>query len=316
MLALVAGAPAQDKPEKKRPQTPAKYDITKIGDRGIGGGLNLYSLKRERQMGEQLAAQVEAQVRLLRDPLIAEYVNRLTQAIVRNSDAKVPFTVKVIDNDEVNAFALPGGFLYVESGLVLAAENEAQIAGVIAHEVAHVAARHATKNSSRMEILNLASIPLIFVGGPAGYAVRQAMGLAVPISFLKFSRNAEREADLLGMEYMYTAGYDPTEMVQFFETLKYREEHKLSFIAKAFATHPMTKDRIKRAQKDIAKLLPERDEYVVTTSEFDAIKTRLAAIEQSHQINAAPSDRPVLRRRPPRDRDEKDDGDRPTLRRP
>ncbi len=303
--------------EAPKDHIPAKYDVSKIGERGIGGGLNFYSLQKERALGQQLAAQVEAQTHLVTDPKLNEYVNRVAQNLVRHSDAKVPFTVKILDNDEVNAFALPGGFLYVNSGLIMATDNEAELSGVLAHEIAHVAARHATKNETRMQLLNLASMPLIFVGGPAGYAVREVMGLAVPVGYMKFSRDAEREADLLGMEYAYAAGYDPAEMVHFFETLNARKKQKLSFIAKAFMTHPMTKDRIKRAQKEIATMLPSRPEYVVTTSEFDGMKARLMALENEHRIDNGRSMVPVLRRRPPsKDRDGKDDSGPPTLRKP
>ncbi len=277
----------------------AKYDVSKIGERGIGSGLDFYSLEREQMLGRELAQQVEASSRLITDPKVTEYVNRVGQNIVRNSDARVPFTIKVIDDDEVNAFALPGGYFYVDSGLILAADNEAQLAGVMAHEIAHVAARHATKNATREELFNLASIPMIFVGGPLGYAVRQIAGLALPMSYLKFSRDAEREADLLGLEYEYAAGYDPEEFVQFFEKLQLEHKHKHSFIAKAFSTHPMTEDRIIRAEDEIAKYLPPRNQYVEDTSEFEQIKARLAGIENEHQIDAGRSPRPVLRRRTP-----------------
>ncbi len=288
---------------------PAKYDVTKIGDRNVGRGLDFYSAEKEQLLGKELARQVEENAKLVKDPVITEYVNRIGQNLVRNSDARVPFTIKVIDDDEVNAFALPGGYFYVDTGLILAADNEAQLAGVMAHEIAHVAARHATKNATRQELFNLASIPLIFVGGPAGYAVRQFMGLAMPLSFLKFSRDAEREADLLGLEYQYATGYDPEEFVKFFEKLKQEEKKKKhNFLAKAFATHPMTGDRIKRAQQEIAKYLPPKDEYIVDTSEFEQVKARLRAQENEHRIDTGKGTRPVLRRR----ESSKDDG-RPKL---
>lgn len=327
-VAIAPGArvDADDKrtDEKQKPKRrTGKYDLTKIGQRGIGGGLNLYSLEKERAMGRDLAMQVERDARLITDPIITEYVNRVGQNIVRNSDARVPFIIKVIDDDQINAFALPGGFFYVNSGLILAAENEAELAGVMAHEIAHVAARHATKNATKAEIFNLASIPLIFFGGPAGYAVRQVAGFAVPMSFLKFSRDAEREADLLGLEYQYAAGYDPAEFVSFFETIRAKDKEKRNIIAKAFATHPMTDDRIKRAQKEIETMLPPRDQYLVNTSEFDEVRSRLAALVNQGKLNGAngASDRPTLRRRGPeqisRDKDntENDDQDRPTLKR-
>lgn len=321
LVALCAGAqnapppPADAQPANKPGQRiPARYDVNRIGNRGVGGGLNLYSLERERAMGKEMAEDIDLQSRMVSDPEITEYVNRIAQNLVRNSDAQVPFTIKVVEEDEINAYALPGGYFYVNTGLLLAADNEAQLAGVMAHEIAHVAARHATKNATRSQIFNIASIPLVFVGGPAGYAVRQAASVAVPMSFLKFSRNAEREADLLGLEYAYAAGYDPGEFVHFFETLKARERQKASFLARAFSSHPPTEDRIKRVQKVISTFLPEREQYIITTSEFEEIKARLARIEQRYLINGGTTERPVLRRRGPEEESGAPDG-RPTLRR-
>ncbi len=277
---------------------PLKYDVTKIGNRGIGSGINFYSLQREQAMGKELATEVESSVKLITDPVVTEYVNRLGQTLVRNSDAQVPFTIKVIDSDEINAFALPGGYFYVNSGLILAADNEAELAGVMSHEIAHVAARHATKNATRGDILNLASIPLIFIGGPIGYAVREVASLAVPMTFLKFSRDMEREADLLGMEYEYAAGYDPSALVDFFERLEMKKKQKHSALAKAFATHPMTEDRIKRAEQEISTMLPPKQEYLVTTSEFDEVKARLMSDTNRLRLKKQQTgDRPTLRRR-------------------
>lgn len=300
----------------KAPKSAAKYDVARIGERGIGGGVNLYSLEKERMLGQELSHDVEQDAYLVTDPVITEYVNRIGQGIVRNSDARVPFTIKVIDSDEVNAFALPGGYFYVNTGLILAADNEAELAGVMAHEIAHVAARHATRNATRAEIWNLVSIPLIFAGGPAGYAIREAAGILVPMSFLKFSRNAEREADLLGLEYEYAAGYDPEAFVEFFEKLQVRDKKQHhSFVAKAFSTHPMTEDRVKAAQKDIAKYLPAREEYVVTTSDFEQVRARVLALSNRHQIDEGRV-RPTLRPRNDSSQKPADDSHRPTLKRP
>ena len=290
----------------------SKYDVSRIGNRDVGHGLDWYSLDKERALGREMSAEVEQSVELIRDPVITEYVNRVGQTLVQNSDAKVPFTIKVIDDDEINAFALPGGYFYVNSGLILAADNEAELAGVMAHEIAHVAARHATKNATRQEIWNLASIPLIFVGGPAGYAIRQIGGMLVPMSFLKFGRDAEREADFLGLEYQYAAGYDPAAFVQFFERMQLGEKKKHSRLAKAFSTHPMNEDRIARAEKEIATVLPPRDEYVVTTSEFDAVKRRLGRLTNRHELEPGKGPAPTLRKR---DGTEADDGGHPTLKR-
>ena len=292
-----------------------KYDLRRIGQRGVGSGLDFYSLEKERALGLELSKEVEHDSRVISDPLVAEYINRVGQNLVHNSDAKVPFTIKVIDNDEINAFALPGGFFYVNSGLILAAENEAELAGVMAHEIAHVAARHATKNATKAQIWNLASIPLVFVGGPVGYALRQASGLLVPMGFLKFSRDAEREADRLGLQYDYMAGYDPQSFVSFFEKLQVQEKKKKhSALAKAFSTHPMNEDRIKRAQDEIGQDLPGKDDYVVDTSDFEAVKERLVGITSRHMIDGGNGPRPTLRRRTAKSPDDKDDG-RPTLHR-
>src|SRR5205823_6685019 len=261
--------------------------------RGMG---NWYSIEGEIRMGKQYAQQVEASVKLVQDPVVTEYVNRIGQNLVRNSDAQVPFTIKVVDSDELNAFALPGGFFYVNTGLILAAENEGELAGVMAHEIAHVAARHATRNATKSQIWNLISLPMVFVGGPAGMVLRQVAGVAVPMTFLKFSRDAEREADLLGMEYEYAAGYDPAALVNFFEKLD-AQKKKPNFMAKAFATHPMNHDRVKRAQKEIETMLPDRDEYVVTTSEFDEIKARVAQmIARKPVLPEYSGNKPILRR--------------------
>lgn len=285
---------------KTRSKKSEEYDVSQIGIRPVGKGVNFYSLEKEQELGRELASELEREVRLIDDPTVTEYVNRLGQNLVRNSDAKVPFTIKLIDDEEINALALPGGYFYVNSGLILAADNEAELAGVMAHEIAHVACRHATRAMTKGRIWNMASIPLIFVGGGAGYAVRQLVAVGFPMSSLKFSRDAEREADLLGLEYQYAAGYDPSEFVQFFEKVHGLEKHeKHSFVSKLFSTHPMTQDRIRRAQAEISTLLPPRDQYLVSTSEFDEVKSRLAGGVNRLRLNNSTRNRPTLRRRTP-----------------
>ncbi len=274
-------------------------DIDAIGNRKMGGGKlgNWYSLEKEIQMGKSYAQQVEASVKLVQDPVVTEYVNRIGQNLVRNSDAKVPFTIKVIDSDEINAFALPGGFFYVNSGLILAADNESEMAGVMAHEIAHVAARHATRQMTRAQYANFATIPLIFVGGGIGYAAYNAMSLALPLTFLSFSREFEAQADYLGLEYMYKTGYDPQSFIAFFEKVEAKEKKKPGTLAKAFSTHPPTPDRIEKSQEEIAKILPAKAEYVLDTSEFDSVKARLAVLENRHKIQEEKdTNRPTLRR--------------------
>jgi Zn-dependent protease with chaperone function len=285
-----------------KPRIPEKYDITMIGQRRVDRGVNMYSVDQEQTMGRRMAEEIESQCRLLKDPVVLHYVNELGQRLARNSDAKIPFVIKVVDSDEVNAFALPGGYFYVNTGLILAAQNEAELAAVMAHEIAHVSARHATRNMTRMQIWNIVSIPMVFFGGPVGMALRQVSSVAFPVSVMKFSRDAEREADLLGIEYEYASGYDPVAFVNFFERLK-ASEGKRNFMANAFATHPMTRDRIQRAQREIATMLPPRDDYIVDTSQFEEVQARLLddigekpVLIRGDSRNGK-NDGPVLRRR-------------------
>jgi predicted Zn-dependent protease len=294
-----------------------------IGDRDVGKGVNFYSMEREIALGKQMAQEVERDSKIIDDPVVSEYINRLGQNLVRNSDAKVPFTIKVIDSDQVNAFALPGGFFFVNSGLILKAANEAELAGVMAHEIAHVAARHGTRQATRGQLAHLATIPLMFAGGWTGYAIYQAASLAIPMGFLEFSRSFERQADMLGLQYMYKAGYDPTCFVDFFEKIETLEKRRPGALSKVFSTHPMTDDRIKAAQKEIQEDLPARPDYVVNTSEFMNVKARLAMLENRRKPYGPRDDsKPTLRRRdgskvdqPEGGSDSNDNDGRPTLKR-
>ncbi len=276
-----------------------KQDPDAIGDRKVSCKANFYSLEKEIGLGKGLAQQVERQSKVINDPIVAEYVNRIGQNIVRNSDAKVPFTIKVIEDPVVNAFALPGGFFFVQSGLILKADTEAELAGVMAHEIAHVAARHATCQATKGEIAQLATIPLIFMGGAAAYGIYQASGLLVPLTFLKFSRSQEAEADYLGVQYLYKTGYDPGAFVDFFEKIQTMEKRRPGTVSKLFSTHPPTDDRIEKTQKEVSALKP-RPEYVVTTSEFNDVKARLAMLENQRRPDKANEDpnKPTLRRNP------------------
>ena len=299
LLLFSAGAYASSEKEPKAYEDGSIRDVSAIGNRNVGCGKGLgnwYSIEKQVQMGRQYSQQVERSSKMVNDPVVTEYVNRIGQNLVRNSDAKVPFTIKVIDSDSVNAFALPGGFFYVNSGLILAADNEAELAGVMAHEIAHVAACHAAREATRGELAQLASIPLIFVGGGIGYAVQNAAGLALPVTFLKFSRGFESEADYLGLQYMYKAGYDPQSFTAFFEKVEAMEKRKPGFLDKTFGTHPQTPDRMEKSQDEIKSILPDRDQYIVNTSEFDQVKERLAAIENRHKIQDHKENQPTLRR--------------------
>ncbi len=278
----------------------SKNDVNAIGDRHVGGrGLgDWYSTETEMKLGKQYAMMVEQTARLVQDPVINEYVNRIGQNLVRNSDAKVPFTIKVIDSDEINAFALPGGFFYVNSGLILAADEEAELAGVMAHEIAHVAARHQMQQMTRLQYANMATIPLIFVGSWGIYeAASLAINLALPVTFMKFSRNFESEADYLGVQYMYKTGYDPQAFISFFEKIEAKEKKQPGTLAKVFASHPPTPDRIARTEQEIKRILPTEPQYIVTTSEFDSVKARLASLQNRKKVvpNSDPN-KPTLRR--------------------
>lgn len=325
-----AGAPSANTPP---PNTePAQVhvkqgsveDVNAVGTRNIGGrGVgNWYSTEGEIKMGKQYADQIEKSTKLINDPVVTEYVNRIGQNIVKNSDCKVPFTIKVIDTDEINAMALPGGFFYVNSGLILAADEEAELAGVMAHETAHVCAHHAAREMTRMNYVQLGSIPLIMMTGYSwtGYGIYEAINIAIPMTFLMFSREFEGQADYLGVQYMYRAGYDPQAFVTFFEKIQNLEKQKPGAVAKAFSNHPQTPDRIAHTQEEIAKILPAKDEYLVTTSEFDDVKARLARIENKRKLMDPKSGKPTLRRAstsdPNADPNAPQNGDdRPTLHR-
>ncbi len=331
--------PAKTQPQSEKPQasqgTPvqqqdtvnpknSKEDVDAIGNRSVGKGVNFYSLEREIALGKGLAQEVERSSKLIDDPVVTEYVNRVGQNLVRNSDARVPFTIKVIDSDEVNAFALPGGFFYVNSGLILRAQEESELAGVMAHEISHVTARHGTKNATKGEMMQLATIPLMLLGpvGWAGYGLYEGLNIAIPLTYLKFSRDSEREADFLGLQYMYKAGYDPNAFVTFFERIQADDKRRPGTIPRVFSTHPPTPDRIEAAQKEIARILPNKPEYIVTTSEFDSVKGRLRNIMFARKVQDNAPGKPTLRTKTEQSKKgqtgndpNSTDDDRPTLKR-
>jgi beta-barrel assembly-enhancing protease len=312
-FAQVPGAnDSASKPLKERdnPLMIGKRDINK-------GSLNFYSLDREIKLGQELAAEVDRQSKFVTDPVVTEYVNRVGQNVILRSDAKLPFTIKVIDSPDVNAFALPGGHLYVNSGLVLAADTEAELAGVIAHEISHVTARHGVEQASKGRLLQYLSIPLIFVGGPVGALVQNAANVLVPLSYLKFSRGAEEEADRLGLQYMWNAGYDPTSMLSFFEKIKAREGKDPGKLAKLFSTHPGTGKRIQNARALLTRF-PDRGEYTISTSEFIESKNKLFGLTNQRRIDSGDGGSPTLKRKPGTAGDGSDNGstkEPPTLKR-
>lgn len=318
-----AAAKATPLEEHENPELIGKRNINKHQ-------INFYSIDKEVGVGRQFALEVDRSAKLVEDPIIVEYINKVGQNLVLHSDAKVPFTIKVVDADEVNAFALPGGFFYVNKGLILAADNEAELAGPMAHEIAHVAARHGVEQASKGEIVNWSTLPLIFIGGWGGFGARQAASIFIPVGFLKFSRNAEYEADVLGVQYLWATGYDPHAMATFFEKLQSQEKKKPGTINKIFSTHPVVGERIDRVNSLIARF-PERSEYTINTSEFQQVKNRLISITNARAtggrggVTEADSKRPTLKRRQPGAPGENSDGtsgtstepetkERPTLR--
>ncbi len=303
-------------------------DVENIGNRKINGrvaGLfpNFVSLEREIQIGAQYAQMFEQTARLVEDPVVTEYIDKLGQKIVRNSDAKVPFVIKVVDTDEVNAFALPGGYFFVNKGLILEAENEAELAGVMAHEIAHVTARHATERMTKGQLLQFAAIPALFVGGYwTQVAIRQGLGLGLSLAVLGITRKSEAEADQLGTQYLWNTGIDPNGYITFFEKLLAKEKDKPGKFASFFRTHPPVENRISNVQEEIS-FLPAKEEYLVNTSDFDRVKSRLVQIDNKLATPGADAGtgakRPTLKRKTNTDRSERDKPtlkrDRPTLKR-
>jgi beta-barrel assembly-enhancing protease len=295
-------------------------DVNAVGTRCIGcrGMGNWYSTDSEIKMGKQYADEIEKSTRFINDPVVTEYVNRIGQNIVKNSDCKVPFTIKVIDTDQINAMALPGGFFYVNAGLILAADEEAELAGVMSHETAHVCAHHAAREMTRANYAQIGMVPLIMLTGYSwtGYGIYEATQLMIPITFLEFSREFESQADYLGVQYMYRAGYDPQAFITFFEKIENLEKTKPGIVAKVFEDHPPTPDRIVHAEQEIAEILPPKDQYLVTTSEFNDVKARLARIENKRRITDNKKGKPSLRRVSSSDGSDTDNGsDQPTLHR-
>ena len=275
-----------------------KKDPDQIGTRDVSKGVNWYSIQKELALGKALAAQIAANSRIVTDPVVSEYVNRLAQNLARNSDAKFPLQTQVLEDDSLNALSLPGGYFFVNTGLILGADSEAELAGGMAHEIAHIAARHATRQATRAQIGQLATIPLIFMGGMAGYGAQQGARVLLPMGFLKLDRDYENEADLLGLEYLYKSGYDPAAMVDMLEKIEALQAKEPGKVARLVATHPATSERISATQKNIQELLRPRPEYVVNTSEFVRVKARLMAIENRGRMITGSPNRPTLRRGP------------------
>ncbi len=272
-------------------------DPSRIGNRDVGKGVNFYSIERETALGRQLASEVERQAKLCDEPQITEFVNRMGQNLVRNSDAKPPFVFKVVEDASPNAFAFPGGYVFVNTGLIEIAEDEAELAAVLSHEIAHVAARHMTRQATKAQLADLAALPVsIFLGGWAGYAAAHGAQVAVPMTLLKFSRHDEVEADYLGVQYMYAAGYDPAAAIGIFEKLAILDRKAPSLWGKISSTHPADGDRIAATEREIQNILPGRQQYVVSTSEYKDVRERLIELQLVRNTDAE-SSRPRLSKR-------------------
>jgi predicted Zn-dependent protease len=307
LLAVASVAFGQDAGRKK------KDDPAQIGNRDVGRGVNIYSLEKEMALGKQLAEEVRRQAKVVEDPLISEYINRIGQNLARNSDAKVPFTFTVIEGNSPNAFALPGGYVFVYTALIKIADEEDELAAAMAHEIAHVAARHMTKQATKSQIASIAGIPVgvILGGGIGGVAARQGINAGLPAAFLAFTRKDESEADYLGVQYLYAAGYDPNGAISIFEKLESLERKQPGTVARIFSTHPKDAARIQKTEQEIGSILPAKDEYVVNTSEYTAIRQRM--ISQEARKRSAEDGRPQLRRQEAEE--PAGEQDRPTVRR-
>jgi beta-barrel assembly-enhancing protease len=294
-------------------------DVNAIGNRNVGcnrGLGNWYTLDGQVRMGQEFSQQVERTSHLITDPVVNEYINRVVQNLVRNSDSRLPFNVKIIDVEDPNAFALPGGYMFVNAGAILMADDESELAGVLAHEIAHVAACHAARGATRGNLASIAMIPVVIMtGGIAGLATQEVANIAVPATFMKFSRNFEAQADYLGIQYAYKAGYDPVGMINFFEKISTLEKKKVGYLTRIrYVDHPQTPDRIAKSQHEIATILPPRNEYIVDTSDFQQAKKRLALIMKHRLLKDIKEETPQLRRTVDQ-KDEQNDDDRPVIKR-
>jgi predicted Zn-dependent protease len=273
----------------------SRKDPSEIGNRRVDRGLNFYSIEQEIALGKELELEIEKQAKIVDDPIISEYVNRLGQNLARNSDITFPVSFKIIQSNEINAFTLPGGFIFINTGLIKLSANEAELASALAHELGHSAARHATRQASRNRLIRIGTVPLFLLGGVGGLAIRGAANVAVPMAFLKFSREFETEADLLGLEYLWKSGYDPNATIDLFESMESTERRQPGTVAKLFRSHPLTPDRIEKTQKNIDTLLPHRDEYIINTSEYEEVRDRLYGLLRPQSPDA---DTPALKRKP------------------
>lgn len=259
---------------KKRSKSDA--NITAIGHRRITHATNLYSLEREKQLGKALSEEVERTSKLLTDPAITEYVDRVAQTVAKNSDARMPITVRVIDSDSVDAFTLPGGYQYVSRGLLLRLAGEGELASVLARGIAHTALRSSTTLATRADILQISTVPLS--NSAPGNSFPSDAALAVPLTSLEMHRDDELDADYFGVQYLYKTGYDPECFLDFVQRI-WGSGATATKVPAAFSAYPPLDERLAALRSEISKILPPRDGATVSTPEFDAFEERLRTIK-------------------------------------
>lgn len=246
------------------------------GSTGVNkGDFNLMSLQDEWALGQKLAADIALQLPLSQDPAVVGYVNEVGQRIVRQTEmAQMPWAFHVVNDPAINAFSIPGGHVYVNTGLITAAGNVSELSGVMAHEISHGVARHSTEQLSKAYGLEILAT-LVLGQNPAAYQTILAQIIGGG-ALARFSRDAEEEADKLGVHSMYRAGYNPRGMASMFEELLSREQRSPNSVARFFSTHPLTTDRIRKVTSEAQKL-PARGDLITDDPNYQAIRRRVSS---------------------------------------
>ena len=248
--------------------------------RKLRPGFNLFSKEQDVQLGKESATEVEKKMKVVDNPELQAYIGTVGKKLTSSADAgEFPYSFKVVVDKSINAFALPGGPMYIHTGLLAAADNESQMAGVMAHEVSHVALRHGTNQASKQQMLQL---PAMLVGqttgsgGLLGTLSQLGINLGANSVLLKFSRSAETEADLLGTRLMHNAGYNPAELANFFRKLEAEGGNQNKLVEMFMASHPNPGNRVQAVQKE-AKSLPSRS-YNGETGQFRSMQALVAKV--------------------------------------
>jgi len=269
---------------QSRERSKSDADINAIGNRHIARGVNFYSVQHEKDLGKSLADEVERSAKLMQDPSVIEYVEKVAQNVTKHSDAEIPITVRVIDSDAVTTFTLAGGYQYVSRGLLLKLENEGELASVLARGIAHTALRSATTQATKAQLM-AATVPVL-ASGPSSSSARQAP--TTSLIQLKMKRDDELDADYFGIEYVYKAGYDPECFTSFLQRIwGFNATAANDSVSKVFGTYPPLDERLAALKKEISKILPPRDGAIISTPEFDEFKEHLQAYK-SNELNQPP----------------------------